>query len=213
MTSLPLDVHEVLEQEYEAIYGLLRDKPAATYRLEDIVDLQWATRCLVVCKLEGEPLAVLNALVEDGAKIANLKDSPAMTDDGREIIALYDAGDLEAKPIVRRRIVDEAFCGAVRSLRDVRLSALYDKLHAKDDAEARAALCISGGGIRSATFALGFIQGLSRGGLLDKFHYLSTVSGGGYFGACPRPGPPRYPRASAAVKTAPVPPEPGAPGF
>src|SRR2546423_10467325 len=183
MTSLPLDVHEVLEQEYEAIYGLLRDKPAATYRLEDIVDLQWATRCLVVCKLEGEPLAVLNALVEDGAKIANLKDSPAMTDDGREIIALYDAGDLEAKPIVRRRIVDEAFCGAVRSLRDVRLSALYDKLHAKDDAEARAALCISGGGIRSATFALGFIQGLSRGGLLDKFHYLSTVSGGGYIGS------------------------------
>ncbi len=46
-----------------------------------------------------------------------------------------------------------------------------------------AALCLSGGGIRSATFALGVIQGLARCGLLDKFHYLSTVSGGGYIGS------------------------------
>ncbi len=45
------------------------------------------------------------------------------------------------------------------------------------------ALCISGGGIRSATFALGAIQGLARHGLLDKFDYLSTVSGGGFIGS------------------------------
>ncbi len=44
------------------------------------------------------------------------------------------------------------------------------------------ALCISGGGIRSATFALGAIQGLAETGLLDQFDYLSTVSGGGYVG-------------------------------
>ena len=43
-----------------------------------------------------------------------------------------------------------------------------------------AALCLSGGGIRSATFALGVMQGLARFGLLDRFHYLSSVSGGGY---------------------------------
>ena len=43
-----------------------------------------------------------------------------------------------------------------------------------------AALCLSGGGIRSATFALGVMQGLARYGLLNKFHYLSSVSGGGY---------------------------------
>ena len=46
-----------------------------------------------------------------------------------------------------------------------------------------AALCLSGGGIRSATFALGVIQGLARFGLLGQFHYLSTVSGGGYIGS------------------------------
>lgn len=45
------------------------------------------------------------------------------------------------------------------------------------------ALCISGGGIRSATFALGVLQGLAGHGLLDQFDYLSTVSGGGYIGS------------------------------
>ena len=41
-------------------------------------------------------------------------------------------------------------------------------------------LCFSGGGIRSATFNLGVLQGLAKLELLDKFDYLSTVSGGGY---------------------------------
>lgn len=45
------------------------------------------------------------------------------------------------------------------------------------------ALCLSGGGIRSATFSLGVLQGLAKVGLLDKFDYLSTVSGGGYIGS------------------------------
>ena len=45
------------------------------------------------------------------------------------------------------------------------------------------ALCISGGGIRSATFALGALQGLAGHRLLDQFDYLSTVSGGGYIGS------------------------------
>jgi hypothetical protein len=45
------------------------------------------------------------------------------------------------------------------------------------------ALCLSGGGIRSATFGLGVIDGLAELGLLEKFHYLSTVSGGGYLGS------------------------------
>jgi len=42
------------------------------------------------------------------------------------------------------------------------------------------ALCLSGGGIRSATFNLGVIQTLARVGLLGKFDYISSVSGGGY---------------------------------
>jgi hypothetical protein len=46
----------------------------------------------------------------------------------------------------------------------------------------RSALCLSGGGIRSATFALGVLQGLARHEVLDRFDYLSTVSGGGFIG-------------------------------
>ena len=64
---------------------------------------------------------------------------------------------------------------------NVRLTAIWAAAHALP--EKRAALCISGGGIRSATFGLGVLQGLARCGLLDKFHYLSTVSGGGYIGS------------------------------
>jgi len=75
---------------------------------------------------------------------------------------------------------------------DLHGSALYRALGALDSA----ALCLSGGGIRSAAFALGVIQALashprsasgarvrcSDDSLLGKFHYLSTVSGGGYIG-------------------------------
>lgn len=60
------------------------------------------------------------------------------------------------------------------------LSALYKKIH--QEPQPLSALCISGGGIRSATFGLGAIQGLANRGLLEQFDYLSTVSGGGYIG-------------------------------
>src|SRR6266581_4026936 len=41
----------------------------------------------------------------------------------------------------------------------------------------------SGGGIRSATFCLGLFQAVAENGLLGKIDFLSTVSGGGYFGS------------------------------
>ncbi|HEX6741413.1 MAG TPA: patatin-like phospholipase family protein [Sphingomicrobium sp.] len=45
-------------------------------------------------------------------------------------------------------------------------------------------LALSGGGVRSAAACLGAIQALHVHGRLDQFDYLSTVSGGGYAGAC-----------------------------
>jgi patatin-like phospholipase len=60
-----------------------------------------------------------------------------------------------------------------------RLAALFGEIHRLPG---RAALCLSGGGIRSATFGLGVLQTLARLDLLDRFDYLSTVSGGGYIG-------------------------------
>ncbi|HST52181.1 MAG TPA: patatin-like phospholipase family protein [Pyrinomonadaceae bacterium] len=66
---------------------------------------------------------------------------------------------------------------------DKRLSAICDLIHERArNGDKRAALCFSGGGIRSATFGLGVLQGLARKKLLTEFDYLSTVSGGGYLG-------------------------------
>ncbi len=61
---------------------------------------------------------------------------------------------------------------------DARLHRVYARIHQQGPS----ALCLSGGGIRSATFALGVLQGLAHVGALGKFAYLSTVSGGGYIG-------------------------------
>jgi hypothetical protein len=61
---------------------------------------------------------------------------------------------------------------------DKRLRAVHASIHQRGPT----AVCLSGGGIRSATFALGVLQGLAHVGVLGKFDYLSTVSGGGYTG-------------------------------
>src|ERR1044072_8074405 len=72
-------------------------------------------------------------------------------------------------------------------------AALYTALHGRGST----ALCLSGGGIRSASFALGVIEALAvhprpapdeqapteDRSLLSQFDYLSTVSGGGYIGS------------------------------
>jgi hypothetical protein len=44
-------------------------------------------------------------------------------------------------------------------------------------------LALSGGGIRSSTFCLGVAQALHQHGVIDRLDYLSTVSGGSYFGS------------------------------
>ena len=62
-----------------------------------------------------------------------------------------------------------------------RLIKIYESIHQL--IPKRTGLCFSGGGIRSATFGLGIIQGLARLNLLKELDYLSTVSGGGYIGS------------------------------
>lgn len=63
------------------------------------------------------------------------------------------------------------------------LPALVRALQAKGSDERPVALCLSGGGIRSATFCLGVLQWLAGQNELKNYHYLSTVSGGGYIGS------------------------------
>lgn len=78
---------------------------------------------------------------------------------------------------------DEIFFDTKRRSKD----EPYCKIHAAADEQYVAfreadliGLALSGGGIRSATFNLGLLQGLHRSRLLKLFDYVATVSGGGY---------------------------------
>jgi Patatin-like phospholipase len=77
-----------------------------------------------------------------------------------------------------RELLEAVFPRMITLMRDRRLAVVFDAARERDTA----ALCLSGGGIRSSTFGLGIMQGLARHGLLGKFDYLSTVSGGGLSG-------------------------------
>lgn len=75
-------------------------------------------------------------------------------------------------------------------LRDVKRARSCDHLGLSEEAYRASAseadmtaLCLSGGGIRSAAFSLGVVQALASRKLLTSFDYLSTVSGGGYLGS------------------------------
>ncbi len=105
--------------------------------------------------------------------------------------------DRKAKPI--KITPQEVLCEEALAIHEKTLVAttpteLYRKLNGLNSA----ALCLSGGGIRSAAFALGVIQALAKhpctagnhqhvdtaeASLLRRFDYLSTVSGGGYIGS------------------------------
>jgi hypothetical protein len=63
------------------------------------------------------------------------------------------------------------------------LSRRRTVLDANSGTENLVGMALSGGGIRSATFALGVVERLAEKGHLAHIDYLSTVSGGGYLGA------------------------------
>ncbi len=141
-----------------------------------------------------------------------------------EAAAIHGTGDAALKPIIANlaRLADDLAArqkdGTRRAKKDA--DERDGRNEARDDVEKRkifyrelgklrsAALCLSGGGIRSATFCLGIIQALAKYDLtppppdkdavappereveanandsaLSRFHYLSTVSGGGYIGS------------------------------
>lgn len=92
----------------------------------------------------------------------------------------------EKRRYLNRLLIEDAFVEYIQPDDSRRLREVLVKM----GGENQAALCLSGGGIRSATFALGVLQGLARAPLrtstdpnvLSRFAYLSTVSGGGYLG-------------------------------
>ena len=103
------------------------------------------------------------------ARLAGAKEMRKLVEKKRKLVKDYYETLPDEKE--RGRLIDEEL-----------VKDFYRRLH--KSGQKRAALCFSGGGIRSATFVLGLLQGLAQNGLeLDRFHYVSTVSGGGYIGS------------------------------
>lgn len=88
------------------------------------------------------------------------------------------AGILEMRGRVDGRVPDSATVGDYELGPDTPADEPYVCFRSAD----LTGVALSGGGIRSATFNLGLLQGLHHIGLLPRVDFLSTVSGGGYIG-------------------------------
>lgn len=215
----PLDVAQVLDEEYRALYEadesegarrpapplpgwLLRedqlvapDRLVAYLRGVSVVARFFRDRLPEPTRgalAHGRPVTAAD-MVEG---LNQLLRAPTLLYDETTLSEIRLDGDLQALtrgPLfgddlqhVNRRLLERALPNEIVRIYDVRLRAVYERVHARARAQhdpPRSALCISGGGIRSATFGLGVMQGLAQLGLLDRFDYLSTVSGGGYVGS------------------------------
>jgi predicted acylesterase/phospholipase RssA len=92
---------------------------------------------------------------------------------------MYVRGDDFASVFSREM---EAWVKPASAVRPGRKKAL-EGAQRPDQAHDLVGLALSGGGIRSATFSLGVCQAMARYGVMERVDYLSTVSGGGYFGS------------------------------
>ena len=118
-------------------------------------------------------------LREELSEIAKLRKKRKWGDDrvaGEEAAAVQAAAEKKS-PQEKSLPVGET--GQCKS--DVEESA--DKVFHEAHKMSLVGLAFSGGGIRSATFNLGVLQGLAKLGLIPMFDYVSTVSGGGYIGS------------------------------
>ncbi len=104
---------------------------------------------------------------------------------GHEIPSDFDEL-AEAAIVAKQKLVEKDTadtCAAWEAAKSAAESRLFGLFHETP----RTALCFSGGGVRSATFGLGVLQGLAGmlpcKPLLPVFDFLSTVSGGGYVGS------------------------------
>ncbi len=248
LSSDPLHLYQVLEEEFVSLHGKLTEVEEITLhkRKGIVARLDWkfdkshikdAAGLLrklrldeelykrlrsVSPELESHFVALENiAAIEDAAVLENTAACELLADALnalllREIyneeafkfvhlmastIELINIHSNSSPPLpdrlahVNRLLLEETFADELEKISDIRLAAMYKRLHK----EKTSALCLSGGGIRSGTFALGLIQKLASYGLLGEFDYLSTVSGGGYIGSWLTAWMHRHPRGLNGV--------------
>jgi hypothetical protein len=115
---------------------------------------------------------------------------------GKPALTRQDAGNS-----AKRWMTEQVLREEVSEIREKEVAAQGSDFYREMNALGLSALCLSGGGIRSAAFALGVIQSFARHprparkddprqdsagperSLLAQFDYMSTVSGGGYIGS------------------------------
>ena len=118
--------------------------------------------------MADEPLRLSDVLREEYVRLHG--DLPA------DKVAALDALDAQLKRAVQAADGDrEKIEAAEKTADSEKLKVIYAAIHAlnKDPKKARTALCFSGGGIRSATFALGIMQRLASFKLMTQFHFLA----------------------------------------
>jgi hypothetical protein len=204
MPDTPLPLCRVLEEEFASVHGGAVEPYDWSITADQIADVQALAADLRRAWHLDETLrhafAQTAKAVNDNAPTAALKDIAAaeltaLLGDSSLIDRLAQSLEAAVDPHIEkwrtqnpsgdellhlnRLRLESLFQRSLTRLYDRRLEALYRNIHQRD----QAALCLSGGGIRSATFALGVLQGLAHHNLLNNFHYLSTVSGGGYIGS------------------------------
>lgn len=191
--KLPVPFYEVLDQEFAALHGgaatnfswdftgeqLTGPAEALLEKIRPLLADSDRPGLPATCSM-AELAGWLNKVLHTPSCLHDDCDFPK-TGLSRETVAMTRL-ELDTSELARlnRLLLEEAFPEHIKKIQDIHLAAIYRRIHAGEGA---AALCFSGGGIRSATFALGVAQGLARHGLLGHFDYLSTVSGGGYIGS------------------------------
>lgn len=203
----PLRLCEVLEREFVTIHGKGPTAPswllsAASVDFARLAELLRSPNPgpaeqpldAIRKKVAGEASdeALLAALNRELERRADLYDPALLASDAepRRLAELRTrisprALGADEQMQLNRLLLEAVFpADVVARVDTVRLAILYKQIHDLGrNGGTHSALCLSGGGIRSASFALGVIQGLARCGVLDRFDYLSTVSGGGYLGS------------------------------
>ncbi len=197
---------EVLEEEFRQITGEEPDPPPPLDVVPEQILEPHALRARLIDGTDraaaGLAAAELRELVQDLRSSRDAGDATLRAKLAAGLNALLDRDDLFGAGVTarfdgvrfrshtreriavgpvreRNRLIVEDVFPEIERRADARLKRIYARIHARKPS----ALCLSGGGIRSASFALGVTQGLARLGLLQRFQYLSTVSGGGYLGS------------------------------
>jgi hypothetical protein len=140
-----------------------------------LLDYQAAFKALSKGPQVGPGCSGPNKILPAG-KQARLGDQPLVAGIGSQVSVQADFPSAITTDQIDRKERDFIF-----ARRQIHIPKFQPAADAK--LEDAIGLALSGGGIRSATVCLGVLQVLAKNKLFAEIDYLSTVSGGGYFGS------------------------------